>query len=300
MKARWLWILIGANLLVLVSLAFAYPHLMVSPGALVPEHAGLAADCFACHTPLRGASSDRCIACHAIPDIGLRTTKGDMIKAVASVRAAPLKTSFHQELIEQNCMACHSDHAGPKLTQRSRKRFSHALLRVETRARCDTCHAAPSNDMHKKLSIGCAQCHKVEAWKPATFDHAVLPKADISRCETCHNAPTNTLHRQIKGNCAQCHTTSAWKPATFEHDKFFLLDKDHNVACVTCHASDNYSQYTCYGCHEHTAANVRGKHVEEGIRNFENCVECHRSARGEREGRGSREGGGGQRRRERD
>jgi len=300
MKRRWLLVLIAVNLLALVALAFVYPHLMVNPGALVAAHAELTTDCFACHSPWRGAAADRCIACHALPDIGLRTTKGVAIKAVSAAGATRLKLSFHQELIEQGCMACHSDHAGPKLTQRSRKPFSHALLRVETRDRCEACHAAPSNDMHRNLSIGCAQCHKVEAWKPASFDHAALPAVDLGRCETCHKAPADTMHRKILGNCGQCHTPKAWKPATFEHDKFFVLDKDHNASCATCHVADDYSKYTCYGCHEHTPANVRGKHIEEGVQNFENCVECHRSADGEPEGKGSREGGGDRKRGTRD
>jgi hypothetical protein len=254
MKGRWLWVVIVANLLVLVALAFVYPHLMVSPGPLVPEHAALASDCFACHAPLRGASAERCMACHALPDIGLRTTQGVALKAVSAVGATQLKKSFHQELTEQNCIACHSDHAGPKLNQHSRKPFSHALLRVQTR----------------------------------------------DRCESCHQAPTGALHRQISGNCGQCHTSQAWKPATFEHDKLFVLDKDHNASCVTCHAAGDYSRYTCYGCHEHTPAKVRGQHIEEGILNFENCVECHRSADEEPAGKGSREGGADRQRRKRD
>ena len=139
MKGRFLWILISANLVVLVALAFIYPHLMVAPGALEEGHAQLTTDCFACHSPLRGATADRCIACHKLPDIGLRTTKG-----AAIVNAKLLKVSFHQELNDQNCMACHSDHAGPKLTQRSRRPFSHAMLRVATRERCGACHAAPA------------------------------------------------------------------------------------------------------------------------------------------------------------
>ena len=120
MKSRWLWIVIGANLVVLVALALVYPHLMLAPGALEPGHAALTTDCLACHTPGRGATADRCIACHKLPDIGLRTTLG-----AAIVHARPVKVAFHQELSEQNCMACHSDHAGPKLTKQSRKPYSH-------------------------------------------------------------------------------------------------------------------------------------------------------------------------------
>lgn len=226
MKRPWLMLLITANLVLLVALVFVYPHLMVSPGALVKGHAKITTDCFACHAPLRGASSTLCMDCHKLPDIGLRTTEGAVISQTA------MKGSFHQDLIEQDCMACHSDHLGPKLTQRSRKPFSHDLLRVAVR----------------------------------------------DRCENCHKTPTDSLHRKISGNCQQCHTQKAWKPATFEHDKLFVLDEDHNTDCVTCHVNNDYSNYTCYGCHEHSLANVRAEHQEEGIRDFDNCVECHRSA----------------------
>jgi hypothetical protein len=75
-----------------------------------------------------------------------------------------------------------------------------------------------------------------------------------------------------------------WKPATLDHDKLFVLDADHNAPCATCHTGGDYSRYTCYGCHAHRPDPVRARHLEEGIQNFENCVRCHRSARGEPEG----------------
>ena len=238
MKARWLIALIVANLMAVAVLVFVYPHLMVAPGALVPAHAALATDCFACHAPLHGAAAERCIACHKLPDIGLRTTAG---KRVAQVGP---KAAFHQQLTEQNCMACHSDHDAPRLTKGGRTTFAHTLLRTDIREQCATCHQPPPNEMHRALKAG----------------------------------------------CGQCHTATAWKPASFEHDKKFALDGDHNAACVTCHVNNDYGKYTCYGCHEHTPANVQRKHQKEGLRNIENCVECHRSANGESEGHGERGG----------
>jgi hypothetical protein len=226
MTRHWLWGLISLNLLVLLSLVFVYPNLMVSPGALAPAHATLAKDCFACHAPFRGAAADRCIACHALQDIGVRTTKG------IPISQASAKASFHQELIEQDCMACHVDHLTTYLDQISLKPFSHALLRASVR----------------------------------------------DRCETCHTAPSSASHRQFTGNCGQCHGSRSWKPATFDHDKLFVLDKDHNAVCTTCHVNDDYSHYTCYGCHEHQIAQIREKNLDEGIQNFQNCVQCHRSA----------------------
>ncbi|ALT79655.1 hypothetical protein [Paucibacter sp. KCTC 42545] len=290
MKRPWLWWLIAANLLALLVLAFVYPHLMLGPGPLVPAHAELSTDCFACHAPLRGVSADRCMACHALADIGLRTSKGVAILAVPAVEPAAaarsvstsasgrLKTAFHQELEVQNCMACHSDHAGPKLAQSSRKPFSHEMLREQTRERCEACHAAPSNAMHQRLSIGCTQCHKVQGWTPASFEHAALPAAELARCESCHKAPADSLHRQVKDSCTQCHRPEAWKPATFDHDAMFQLDGDHKASCETCHINKDYRRYTCFGCHEHTPANVRAEHEEEGIQDLQNCARCHRSA----------------------
>ena len=242
MKRGWLMALITLNLAALLALVFVYPHLMVSPGAVMPAHAEINTDCFACHAPLRGAAADRCIKCHALADIGVRTTKG------APVERKAVKASFHQQLLEQDCMACHSDHTGPRLTERRGKRFSHQLLRADVR----------------------------------------------ERCEACHKPPADSLHRQVTGNCAQCHRQAGWKPATFAHDKLFLLDSDHNASCVTCHAGSDYKRYTCYGCHEHQPDKIRRKHEKEGIRDFENCVKCHRSAE-EKEGR---EGGHGNRARD--
>jgi hypothetical protein len=243
MTRRWLMLLITVNLLALLALVFAYPHLMVAPGHLVDEHAELATDCFACHTALRGVSAQKCIACHAVKDIGLRSSKG---LAITGKTGKAIKTAFHQELTEQNCVACHSDHAGPRLVQKDQKPFSHALLRLAVR----------------------------------------------DQCQSCHQAPNNTMHKAFTGECKQCHSQQAWKPATFDHAKLFVLDGDHQTECATCHVKNDYSRYTCYGCHEHQASGIAAKHQEEGIQNFDNCVECHRSAKGEPQGKGDGNGKG--------
>jgi hypothetical protein len=239
MKRSWVLLIIAVNLAVLITLAFAYPHLMVSPGPLIPAHANLTTNCFACHAPLRGAEPARCIACHALADIGLRTTKGQ------PVSPTPTKFPFHQALTSQSCLSCHSDH--------SASGFS--------------------------------------AVKQAKFSHALLNPAMSANCSSCHTAPNNAIHQDLKGTCSQCHSQERWKPATFDHAKFFVLDGDHNAACTTCHVNNDFSRYTCFGCHEHQPDGIRAKHLDEGIRNFENCVSCHRSAHGEA-GEGGSENGG--------
>ena len=41
--------------------------------------------------------------------------------------------------------------------------------------------------------------------------------------------------------------------------------------------ANDYKRYTCYGCHEHSLEKIRKEHEEEGIKQFDQCVECHRS-----------------------
>jgi len=217
-------IVLAANLLALAVLAFVYPHLMVGPGKLIVGHHQLEGDCFACHAPFTGAAAERCTSCHKPEEIGRLTTTGQPI-------AKPMTaTPFHQKLIRQDCVACHSDHAGVKRYRQS-----------------------------------------------GLFNHALLQADSLKECQTCHKAPSDTLHQQIDGNCGQCHGQNKWTPASFKHDEFFRLDKDHTSQCVTCHPRNDYRRFTCYGCHEHTPDNVRREHIKEGIRNFDNCVECHRS-----------------------
>lgn len=236
MKRPVLLILL-ANVVAVAVLAFVYPQFMIAPGPLSAGHADLETDCFACHRLFVGTPGRKCAVCHVPAEIGLMTTKG------IPLPTGKIKVPFHQKLVQQDCTACHSDHAGAR-KYRAGPRFSHALLEPQTR----------------------------------------------QQCEGCHRVPGDALHAKITGNCSQCHSEQRWKPASFDHARYFELDRDHNVRCAVCHANSDYARYTCYGCHEHTPQKIRSKHLREGIREFENCVECHRNARDEpRHGRRERD-----------
>jgi len=224
MKNKIVLLIVAVNLAALVLLTIFFPHLMISPGNLIDAHAELATDCFACHTSFIGSRPAKCIACHKVEEIGKKTTKG------LHIAEEKKNVAFHQQLIEGDCMSCHSDHNG------------------------------------------------VMAFRPISFfSHSILELTLKKQCDSCHNNPVDDLHRKIKGNCGQCHTPDAWIPATFDHEKYFRFDRDHDTECVTCHTNYDYTSYTCYGCHEHSRSEIREEHVEEGIRDYEVCVDCHRS-----------------------
>ena len=83
-------LIIAINLVVFVLLVIFVPQLMISPGKPIEAHAELATDCFACHTPFIGSQADKCIVCHKVDEIGLKTTKGLLIasekKMLLSIR----------------------------------------------------------------------------------------------------------------------------------------------------------------------------------------------------------------------
>jgi hypothetical protein len=224
MKKNIITLIVAINLIAILLLVIFFPHLMISPGDPIEAHAELTTDCFACHTPFIGSPPEKCIVCHKVEDIGRITTKG------LAIGTEKKNVAFHQQLIEEDCVACHSDHKG------------------------------------------------VKAFRPISqFSHNLLESTLQQQCDSCHSTPVDDLHQKIKGNCGQCHTQDAWTPATFDHAQYFRFDRHHTTECETCHINNDYTNYTCYGCHEHSRSKIREEHVEEGIRDYENCVECHRS-----------------------
>ncbi|WP_353218436.1 cytochrome c3 family protein [Sandarakinorhabdus sp.] len=219
-------LVMAAALIGVILLAILYPQPMLAPGPVMPAHAAIAGDCFACHTPFQGAAAPRCITCHVPARIGLFTTTGK--------RLAGGKAAFHQQLANPDCMACHSDHAGPALTGHSPTSFHHDLLRPAVRGQCAACHVPPATTLHRQFgTANCGSCHNSTSWKPARFAHDRLFRLDGEHavaCATCHTGgnlkqyscygchahqPAQVLaeHREegVRGNidkCARCHRSA--------------------------------------------------------------------------------------------
>lgn len=246
----------------IIGLVFVYPHSMISPGNLYEAHSELKNDCFACHKIGAGTPNESCISCHKISEISKNNSN----------------LKFHEKIENQSCITCHSEHKGLHY-KLALNNFDHILLPEKDRNSCVSCHTQPKNDLHNQVANSCVSCHFTTSWSEiSTFNHDLINVKSRNNCISCHQSPKDNLHTISSTNCLSCHSLNKWKPSTFNHDNYFRLDNDHNVSCNSCHKTNDYKTYTCFGCHEHSMNNIREEHEEEGIANFTNCIKCHKSA----------------------
>ncbi len=205
------------------------------------------------HARAAGGGPLACASCH--PQ-SLRQQSVDTCVACHDVYRPGFRVQ-HVGDYGDDCLACHDGY-----DRFSPWAFSHASTGFALTGR----HRA----------IRCAACHPDTR---ALADFAGPPR----ECVGCHPEPDE--HRgQFGTACGDCHSTDSWKGALFNHR--FPMDHGHRrrrSPCKTCHP-DSYRTYTCYGCHAHTPARIRRKHLKEGIRDYRECVRCHPTGR-EHEGR---------------
>ncbi|MBK8630287.1 MAG: class III cytochrome C family protein [Sphingomonadales bacterium] len=223
MTRRHLLIFMAALVAGLVWWSFVSPQTMVAPGPVIPGHATIANDCFACHTAFRGTSAAKCETCHTLDKIGITTSKGKPLPR------KPGKTPFHGKLAQADCLACHSDHAGPLLVRSRTHEFDHSLLKPAAAQTCAACHSAPKTAVHEGLKGQCATCHNVQGWTPASFDHDRYFRLDGDHnvaCTTCH--VKNNFKRYT---CYGCHEHSEARVIAEHHEEGIRKIED----CARCH-----------------------------------------------------------------
>lgn len=233
-------------------------HRQDDPAAMQAHVADFGKDCLGCHDgidsysranfdhgllafPLTGSHVDAaCSGCHVAA------------RSIADLQAAPTdcvachrEDDAHDGQFGQDCAACHNSAAWQDAT------FDHGQT------------AFPLDGSH--VEVACTQCHVDRVFQGTPTD-----------CVACHVEPAFHLAAFGATACSDCHTTTAWQPARFDWPHTFPLDHGESgvVACQTCHPIQ-VQAYTCYGCHEHEPAEIEREHVEEGIRDFQNCTECH-------------------------
>lgn len=225
-----------------LSLGYLFPHWMFQPGELTQSHQNLSTQCGACHDFFKGIPNTKCITCHALADIGKDSLGLDSIQQK--------KVLFHQQLANQECTSCHTDHHG---LQASISKFEHHLLSPSNANDCKSCHTAPVNKLHQMSGTNCGGCHQTTGWKSgAKFNHQLIVGTDPNNCVACHSKPSNKLHQNISTACAACHNTTAWKGnVKFNHSMIQGADAKN---CIACHQKPNdrmhqMSNESCLTCH---------------------------------------------------
>jgi len=118
--------------------------------------------------------------------------------------------------------------------------------------------------------IDCTACH-------SDFVFSGTPR----ECYECHTEPE--IHAGFFGQkCQYCHNQSEWSPALLSVHIFPLEHGSQEpLLCQSCH-KDRYTEYTCYGCHEHQPETVLTSHLQAGIPELEIpvCITCHQEVSG--------------------
>lgn len=289
-------------------------HCQISPGELHKSHEFLEGiqNCQKCHDPNQGMASDKCLACH-----------GEIKESLEQ------GTGMHGKQKYTQCQTCHVEHQGRTYDlvfwSKGMKALDHTLTGYQLEGKhltltCRDCHqtknivekqtmlehkkdlartffgldkkcTACHIDEHRgQLAATCADCHKLETWKPATkFDHIrakyILAGKHVTvPCDKCHRFAEDNLVAKEKGytkytglkygecsdchrdvhegklgtTCAKCHEAVGWgvtNNAQFDHSKtkYPLIGKHSQVTCDKCHRS--------------------GQSIK-GIK-FAKCLDCH-------------------------
>lgn len=257
----------------------------------------LPSQCVNCHEEPAvhfGLFTDNCEECHSAEGWKPAIVDGQPFDHAVNTRFSLVKHATNYDGQPFTCVSCHEPDTN----------FAFA------ESGCETCHAQADPDFMTQhvaeFGTNCMDCHDGTG-SMANFDHSQFFVLDgqhavidcqachvdqvfagtPNECAGCHEEPL--IHAGLFGlQCQACHTTSAWQPAQLKEHTFPLNHGGQGeIACATCHL-EKYTEYTCYGCHEHNEQDIIREHAEEGISAAElpNCVKCHPTGREEEGGRG--------------
>jgi hypothetical protein len=171
-----------------------------------------------------------------------------VVCVVCHASAEPAFMTEHQANFGNDCLACHDGNRGMDV-------FDHAAF-------------FPLEGAH--ATVGCVDCH-------ANHQFANTPRD----CYSCHR-DDDVHNNQLGTECSACHIPTIWTQVTITlaNHIFPLTHKNGGrlIECTVCHPN-TFTIYTCYGCHKHNPAKIERKHLEKGIRDFQNCASCHPTGR---------------------
>ena len=293
------------------------------PLAGYTSHADFENACEECHAPWQGASDVRCLDCHT--EVQAEVSAGTGMHGVMPPGQACADCHFeHQGRDSSSTQFArrHFDHDWTGFTLiNHRLDYDGSGLACEschgtdysfTVDTCARCHSAADpvflSQHVNEVGADCVACHRGAGAE--AFDHSFFPlkgghdgltctdchgdqtfAGTPTACFACHTEPE--IHRgQFGTDCAACHSIDNWREVRLVEHVFPLdhaQEGGQTIACAVCHPT-NYVTYTCYSSGCHGEADIREKHVEEGIVPFDDCMDCHPTGHEEeREGRESSE-----------
>ncbi len=182
------------------------------------------------------------------------------------------------------------------------------------RTDCIACHADAFVGQHggSNTPETCLQCHTGPAWAGGDLDHPAVangfellgahaliscagcheadgapkyPGVGDSQCIECHESDYDGQHAGsgYPTACLTCHTRISWSGANFDHDaQFFPISVGKHQGkwngCGTCHTdSSDYSNFTCFACHQHDQGRMDDKHSDVSGYSYDSarCYACH-------------------------
>lgn len=269
-------------------------------------------DCKSCHDNLKFLPTEsECASCHTDvheQTVGFEcerchTSNSWMVENITQIH----QLSRFPLLGAHNTADCNDCH-----TTASTLRFDPLDTDCYSCHQADYNSTTSPNHVQSNYSTDCTECHQMNAfgWTGSDINHAFFPLVeghDIADCSQCHQDPND--YGNISADCISCHQNDynsatspdhagsgfstdctichslapGWKPADFsEHDVVFpIYSGEHNGewnSCTECHpVTNNYSIFTCTGCHEHNQSEMNEEHneIDGYIYDSQACLECH-------------------------
>ncbi|REJ74548.1 MAG: hypothetical protein DWQ36_20845 [Acidobacteria bacterium] len=224
-----LWVGLGLGLVFAAYAAFdagrADPVLL-SSGDLSSAHAGLGAQCAACHEPGRGATDARCIECHD-PELAPEPVLASSATGADELGAAATAPPFSSWSVDAHAARYGNPHR--------------AVVAEATCSECHHEHRGRGHDLAATADTGCRSCHDLDRFAEhpqfAALDQAESPAPATAQPPAAALAFTHVFHSEelvrsdragdAAATCGLCHVPQpgarGFAPLDFE------------AHCSSCH-----------------------------------------------------------------
>jgi hypothetical protein len=245
-------------------------------------------NCQQCHqesTMHKGLFTQDCVLCHTaegwapakindqsfdhLVDAGFSLVLHQKDFADQAVLCAACHPSTFQNFEIQTCFDCHTAQDQQFMVDHQDQFGPDCLVchdGVDRLSNFDHDNFFVLDGQHK---IGdCADCHADNGFRGTPTD-----------CWQCHLEPE--IHKGVFGmGCDDCHNSDGWTPAVLKKHTFplnhGLNDQGLQLQCDACHGQ-TYTEYSCYGCHDHQPEENMQSHLAIGIQaqDLPACQTCH-------------------------